>query len=112
MATFIMFVAAGVVSGLPITPILLSSLVNFVSASFASGAKEASLVFPNRDVIKAEVSHQLFVKLEKWRFFNIKENMWTYNNINSITDTVCLVITVSIMGKRMVRPCLLIISVD
>lgn len=80
--------AAGIVSGLPITPILLSSLVNFVSASFASGAKEASLVVPNIDGIKLKLSNQLFVKVEKWRFFNFKENMWTYNNINSITDTV------------------------
>jgi len=55
-------VAAGVVSGLPITPILLSSLVNFVSASVASGAKEASLVVPNIDGIKAEVEQSIVCK--------------------------------------------------
>jgi hypothetical protein len=62
VATFRIFVAAGVVSGLPITPILLSSLVNFVSASFASGAKEASLVVPNIDGIKAEVEQSIVCK--------------------------------------------------
>jgi hypothetical protein len=61
VATFRIFVAAGVVSGLPITPILLSSLVNFVSASFASGAKEASLVVPNIDGIKLKLSNQLLL---------------------------------------------------
>lgn len=54
--------AAGIVSGLPITPILLSSLVNFVSASFASGAKEAILVVPNIDGIKAEVEQSIVCK--------------------------------------------------
>jgi hypothetical protein len=62
VATFRIFVAAGVVSGLPITPILLSSLVNFVSASFASGAKEAILVVPNIDGIKAEVEQSIVCK--------------------------------------------------
>ena len=57
MATFRIFVAAGVVSGLP-----LSSLVNFVSASFASGAKEAILVVPNIDGIKAEVEQSIVCK--------------------------------------------------